>query len=160
MLGELLAVFIAGLMPVSEVRGAIPLALLLFERAEHKVLGVLVGIIGNLLVSPVLLLALGSAEGWLLRQDGALRRLKAIYLGRVESTRRRAQPMVKRYGYLGLVLFVATPLPITGAWTGTLVAHVLGMKYWKSVASIELGVLLASLIVGLLSAVGLMPFLP
>jgi uncharacterized membrane protein len=73
----------------------------------------------------------------------------------VDRSRRRIHSVVERYGYWGLMIFVAIPLPLTGAYTGALGAWVLGMRRWKSVLFITLGVALAGLIVSLVYLLGL-----
>jgi uncharacterized membrane protein len=70
----------------------------------------------------------------------------------VEKTRSKVKPKVERYGYLGLMFFVAIPLPITGAWTGALGAWVLGMDKKKASIAIICGVIVAGIIVSLLVA--------
>ena len=68
----------------------------------------------------------------------------------LERIRRKADKLEKKmdnWGFLALALFVAVPLPGTGAWTGTLVAWVLGLERWKSFLAIALGVTIAGLII-------------
>jgi uncharacterized membrane protein len=67
--------------------------------------------------------------------------------------------IVEKYGYLGLILFVAIPLPMTGAWTGGLVASFLGLNIPKSFLSISIGVIIAGIIV-LLVSVGIYTVIP
>ena len=57
---------------------------------------------------------------------------------------------IEKYSFWGLCLFIAIPLPVTGAWTGSLVAAVVGMKPWKAFLSAFLGVLIAGLVVTLI----------
>ena len=68
--------------------------------------------------------------------------------------RRKLHKKVEKYGYFGLTLFVAVPLPITGAWTGTLGAWFFGMDKLKSTLAILLGVLIAGIIVTIVTLVG------
>jgi len=70
----------------------------------------------------------------------------------VERARKKVHAKVEKYGYWGLLLFVAVPLPVTGAWTGTLGAWVLGLSYKKAFFAIAGGVVLAGIIVSLLVA--------
>jgi len=70
----------------------------------------------------------------------------------VEKARAKVHGKVERYGYLGLLIFVAIPLPVTGAWTGTLGAWVLGMSKKKACLAIVGGVLVAGLVVSILVA--------
>ncbi len=73
----------------------------------------------------------------------------------LERTRKKVGPKVERYGYLGLTLFVAIPLPITGAYTGTLGAWFFEMKKGKSFSAIILGVIIAGMIVSVVSVFGI-----
>ncbi len=67
----------------------------------------------------------------------------------IERSRKKVQPSVDKYGFWGLMVFVAIPLPMTGAWTGALAAWLLGIPRHKALLSIILGVAIASLIVTL-----------
>ena len=57
---------------------------------------------------------------------------------------------ITRYGFWGLCFFIAIPLPVTGAWTGSLVAATIHMKFWRAMLSALLGVLIAGVIVSLI----------
>lgn len=138
-----LLVFLMGLTPISEIRGAIPLARALFLKDSEFVVGAAVAVAGNLAISPAVLWTLEHVERVLIGRGGSLGR---IYEKALELARRRSEK-VKKYGYLGLAILVAIPLPATGAWTGSLVAHLLGLSRAKSLLAIEVGVLAASIIV-------------
>ena len=126
-------------MPFSELRGGIPLALYLgFDPISAYVLCVL----GNFLPIPLLLLTLGLIERVALR----LPLISKIY-GRIVKRTERKREIVDKYGYLGLTMFVAVPLPITGAWTGTLLSFLLGLDKLKSAFYILLGIMIAGIIV-------------
>jgi len=71
----------------------------------------------------------------------------------IEKTQTKAKPYVDKYGMLGLALFVAVPLPGTGAYSGSLAAHIFGLKNKKAFASIAAGITLAGLAVTLISTV-------
>jgi len=73
----------------------------------------------------------------------------------LERTRRRIGPKVEKYGYLGLTLFVAIPLPVTGAYTGTLGAWFFKLKKRKSFLAVFLGVVIAGIIVSIVSIFGI-----
>jgi len=141
---ELVVVAIAAL-PISELRGAIPLALKLYGMSplESYVLAVL----GNLLPVPVLLLFLGRTERYL-RRFAVFDRFFTWLFSR---TRRRTRARVEKYGALALVLFVAVPLPVTGAWTGVAAAYVFGIEFRYAFPAISLGVLIAGVVVTLAS---------
>jgi len=76
----------------------------------------------------------------------------------VEKARKKGHKALENYGYLGLIPFVAIPLPITGAWTATLVAWLFDLTWWKALLPIALGVIIAGVIV-LLSSFGLVSLL-
>lgn len=79
---------------------------------------------------------------------------KKVMDGLFESTRRKAAP-VQEFEWLGLMLFVAVPFPGTGAWTGAMVASVLGMPFGQAMTANFLGVVMAGLLVNLLVNLGL-----
>ncbi len=79
-------------------------------------------------------------------------------VGRIlERARRKIHSAVERYGYWGLMVFVAIPLPLTGAYTGAIGAWVLGMRRWKSILFIALGVAIAGVVVSLVFLLGIRP---
>jgi uncharacterized membrane protein len=144
---EFLEVFFTAAAPISELRGAIPLAILDLDWPWHRALAV--ALAGNLLPVPFLLLLLGPIAR-LLSKNRILERV----LTRVFEISRRRGGLVEKYGALGLVLFVAIPLPITGAWTGSIVAYLLGLSFWRAFPAIALGVLIAGIIVTALTVIG------
>lgn len=135
-----LAVLALAASPISELRGAIPLAILQYHFPWYYAF--LLGIIGNLLPVPIILLFLDKATRLLSKVEILDRFLKWLF----ERTRRRGK-IIERYERIGLVLFVAIPLPITGAWTGSLAAVLFGLKFKHALLSIFLGVLIAGTIV-------------
>ncbi len=136
-------VVLAGALPITELRAAIPLAISLgmppFEAFLY-------GVLGNLLPIPILLWLLPKAMEWF---------SAGTWLGRqldrwVQRTRRRSDK-VERYGALGLILFTAVPLPTTGAWTATLAAVIFRVSPKVALPAIGLGVLIAGIVITLLS---------
>ena len=73
----------------------------------------------------------------------------------VEKTRHKIEEKINRFGYLGVALFVAIPLPITGAWTGTLGAWIFGLHKRKTIAAVILGVTISGLIVSFITYFGI-----
>lgn len=134
-----LIVLITAALPVSELRGAIPLALS-FGMPPAKAFWL--SITGNLIpIIPILFLL----EPVSLR----LRRFRVwsrYFDWLFERTRRRAK-QVEKYEFLGLILFVAVPLPMTGAWTGAIAASLFKVKFRYALAAIVLGVFIAGVIV-------------
>ncbi len=133
-----LTIFLISLLPILELRGGMIAAALLsvpFGRAF------LICLAGNLLPLPFILLLIRPFFNWL-RRTKHLKKL-ADWLER-KTEKNKAK--VLRYETLGLLLFVAIPLPGTGGWTGSLVAAMLDMPLKKSLPVISLGVLVAGAI--------------
>ncbi|WP_456473726.1 COG2426 family protein [Candidatus Pyrohabitans sp.] len=149
---EMIVVAVAAL-PVSELRGAIPMALKIYGMDPWK--SYFLAVLGNLMPVPVLLLFLGRVESYLRRRFSIF---ETFFSWLFSRTRRRTSEKVAKYGALGLVPFVALPLPITGAWTGVAAAYVLGIKFRYAFPAIVLGVLIAGVVVTLAS-LGVVKFL-
>jgi len=137
-------VFILGAMPVSELRGAIPLGLGLNIPVFKTVL---LAVAGNILPVIPLLLFLGPVSDWLIKKHDIFKR---FFHWLFERTRKHSDK-VEKYEELGLILFVAIPLPMTGAWSGTIAAFMFGIKFWKALLCIVIGILIAATIVSLVS---------
>ena len=142
---ELVVIAIAAL-PVSELRGAIPMALKVYGMSPWK--SYILAVFGNLLPVPVLLLFLGRVESYLRSRFSVF---DSFFSWLFSRTRRKTRDKVARYGALGLVPFVAIPLPVTGAWTGVAAAYIFGIKFRYAFPAIALGVLIAGIIVTLAS---------
>ena len=84
---------------------------------------------------------------------GIYRRVVGVFLKRAERKSEKVMKRIDEIGYIALALFVAVPLPGTGAWTGTFVAWVLGLDRKKSILAISLGVIIAGLVI-LLASLG------
>jgi uncharacterized membrane protein len=143
---ELVVLIIAAL-PIFELRGALPVAINLFHFPWYYALPL--AIIGNILPVPVILLFLDAISRWLSKIGFFGRFLRWLF----ERTRKRGR-VVERYERIGLALFVAIPLPVTGAWTGSLVAVLFGLKFRYAFLSIFIGVCIAGIIVTCLSLLG------
>lgn len=144
---EPLVVFIISMLPVVELRGALPVAINVFHIPWHFALPI--AFVGNLVPVPFLFLFLERMRRLSARM-GIIGELVEKFLN---LTRRRAE-FIERYGRLGLVLFVAIPLPLTGAWTGSIAAFLLGMRFRDALLPICLGVLIAGIIVTVLCLLG------
>lgn len=103
-------------------------------------------VIGNMIPIPFILLFIESIFKWMKTKE----KLKKIPLKLEEKTLQKSD-QIEKYGYWGLLLFVGIPLPGTGAWTGALLAVLMGLNRKKSLLYIFLGVLLAGFIMSLLS---------
>ena len=96
-------------------------------------------ILGNMLPIPFVLLFFKYVEKFLRNYKSWSRFMDWLF----EKTRKRADAKIKRYEHLGLLVFVAVPLPFTGAWTGALIAYLFGLKFSKSLITIFVGVVIA-----------------
>lgn len=135
------------MLPIVELRGAVPVGINLLGMAWYK--AVFFSVIGNLLPILLILLILERLAVWLSRLS-AFRRFFDWLFAR---TRRRSG-LIQRYEFWGLVIFVAIPLPVTGAWTGSVAAVLMGIGYWRALLALTLGVLIAGGIVTSLSLLG------
>lgn len=137
-----LIVFIISMIPVLELRGSILAAgFLKMEFLSTFIIAVL----GNMAPIPFILMFIDKIFGWL---------KKTRFKNAVEKLENRAlskSDQIKKYGKFGLFLFVAIPLPGTGAWTGALAASLLRMKPKESIWPIFFGVIAAGLVMSLLS---------
>jgi len=140
---EALSVLLVAAAPIVELRGAIPLALFHYQFDPLQAFGL--AVIGNLLPVPPLLLGLGT----LLRLAQRLPILERGLRWWTQRTQRHHASAFDRLGALALILFVAIPLPATGAWTGCLAAVLFGVPFRVAFPLIALGVLLAGILITL-----------
>ncbi len=142
---EVITIIIATL-PIFELRGAIPVGVLLNISLSKTII---LAIIGNLIpVIPLLILLKPVSEK--LRQ---FRLWHRFFEWLFERTQKRAR-LIERYGALGLVFFVAIPLPITGAWTGCIAATLFKIRFKYAFPAITAGVLIAGIIVTAITLLG------
>jgi len=138
------AVVLIAMLPVFELRGAIPAGYAL--GMTNPVLIYTLAVIGNFLpVLPILLL-MGPAERHLRRFSVMDRFFTWLFRRTVSRSK-----VIKRYESLGLILFVAIPAPMTGAWTGSLAAYLFKLPLRMAIPCIILGILIAGVVVSLLS---------
>lgn len=143
MLIKILTVLLIAMTPVMELRAAIPVGV---ASGLDLWLSIFVSVIGNIIPVPFIILFIEKIFEWMNRYDF----FKKI-VGKMEEKVDKKRDVVDKYGYWGLFLFVAIPLPGTGAWTGSLVAALLKMKVKKSFLYIVLGVVSAAIIVSLIT---------
>ncbi len=138
-LGPEFYTFLISMVPIIELRGAIPIG---------QALGLsfwecfLISVFGNMLPVPIILLFVRFVLNWM----KGIRPLDKIANWVFEKAEKHSGKVTK-YAIWGLFLFVAVPLPGTGAWTGSLIAALLDMRMKKALPSVFAGVLVAGLIV-------------
>lgn len=133
--GELLLTFTTAMIPVVELRGAIPVGV---AAGLPPAVACAVAILGNLLPVPFIMLLARWVFNWL--RDSRLFGSKIVWLERRAHLKGR---IVRRYRLPGLVALVAIPLPGTGAWTGALVASLLDIRLRSALPAILLGLMIA-----------------
>ena len=139
-LRQLLGTLLVSVVPVIELRGAIPIGVAL---GLHPFWAMLASIVGNMLPVPFIILFVRHVFTWLKRHSTFLWRL----VQKLEDKAHNKSAVVIKYRAIGLCLLVAVPFPGTGAWTGSLVAALLDIPLREAVPTILLGVIIAGLIV-------------
>lgn len=137
-------VFLAGMIPVTELRAAIPLGISLGLKPGEACF---FAVLGNIVPIPILLVLLPKMMRWFSKGTWIGRRLDWWTVRTLERSDK-----VETYGAIGLVLFTAIPLPSTGAWSASLAAVIFRISPHRAFASIAVGVLIAGAVVTLLSA--------
>ena len=145
-----LSVFLLALTPLGELRAAIPVGLAVYHLPWPAVLAV--AVLANLLPAVFWLLFLNPLSGWLSAKSAFCRN---FFQKLFNSTRKKHQAQIEKYGWWGLMSFVAIPLPLTGAWTGALIAFLVGMPFSKALSAISVGVVVAGVIVTAIVKAGL-----
>ena len=144
MFGKLLTTFLIAMVPVIELRGAIPVAT---AAGVPLVPAIVTAVIGNLIPVPFIILFVRKVFAWM---RGRNEKLNA-FVTKIENRAMSKADSVQKYEFWGLALFVAIPLPGTGAWTGALIAALLDMQPLKAFLSVALGVIGAGFIVAFVS---------
>ena len=138
------AVFLVAMLPVFELRGAIPAGYAM--GMNSPLLIYLLAVAGNFIPVLPIILGLGPAERYLRKYKFFDRFLDWLF----KRTRSRSD-VIKKYESLGLILFVAIPLPMTGAWTGSIAAYLFKLPLRMAIPCIILGILIAGVVVTLVS---------
>ena len=138
-------VFFCSMIPIIELRGAIPLGAGLGLEWWQSYL---ISVAGNFLPVPFILLFINTILRWMANSKVKFFNRVANWLfAKAEKNREK----IEKYAFWGVTIFVAIPLPATGAWTGSLVAAVFNMKFWRALFSALLGICIAGVIMTLIS---------
>jgi uncharacterized membrane protein len=143
MIGKFFITFFASMVPVTELRAGIPFG---YGIGLPIWTAYIAAVLGNIVPVPFLLIFLKKLFNWM----KTFKRLGA-FAERLEQKGHLKSGKVKKYGPLGLALFVAIPLPGTGGWTGSLVASIMEIDVKKATAYIIAGLLVAGVIVSLIT---------
>jgi len=139
---QIIMIFLISMVPVIELRGALPIAMI---AGVPWYIALPVAIAGNLLPTPFILLFVKKVFDWIRRHT----RLGKL-VDKIEKRGERNIGKVQKYERLGLAVFVAIPLPGTGAWTGSLIGVLMNMSPKKALPALAAGVVSAGIIVTIL----------
>lgn len=142
--GKIIVTLFVSMVPVIELRGAIPVAT---GMGLSPWVAIPVAIVGNLIPIPFIILFIKKIFAWMRKVSPKLNGV----VDKMEAKAEKNKEKVLKYAFWGLAVFVAIPLPGTGAWTGALVAAMLDMPLKKAFPSIALGVLGAGIIISFVS---------
>lgn len=138
-------IFFFSMVPWLEARYVIPFSMLQYGWEWQQAF--LLAIAGNILPIPFILLFFGYVEKFLRNYPFWVKIMDWLFA----RTRRKANERIRKYEYLGLFLFVAIPIPFTGAWTGALIAYLFDLKFSRSLLAILAGIIVAAVIMILLT---------
>ena len=141
-----IATALVAMLPIGELRGAIPFALAVYDIPFWRIF--VSALVGNIIVVVLLLWLLEPVSKFLMKHSKLMKR---FFTWLFERTRKKHSKSVERWEELALILFVAIPLPVTGGWTGALMAFVFGISFKKALPLIILGLIIAGVIVSALS---------
>ena len=147
MIGKYLWVFLISMVPIIELRGAIPVAV---GMGLPLIPSYIICIIGNMLPVPFIYFFARKVLIWV-SDKPVIGKFFTFCLEKGEKGGKKLQAKAGRGLFVALLLFVGIPLPGTGAWTGTLAASLLDMDFKSSVVAVMCGVLLAGVIMALIS---------
>ena len=147
-------------LPIVELRGAIPVGHILFPDSDKSTrLGrddwaragriFFYAVLGNMIPVPLILLLLGPLSNLLMKVPAGQKFCDWLF-----ARTRRKTADIEKYEFWGLAIFVAIPLPATGAWTGAMAGWLLGLNFFRSLLSIFIGVLIAGVIMTALALMG------
>lgn len=148
-----LIVILISMLPLSELRLSIPIAIYAFELDPFTAF--YLSVIGNMIPVVPLLLFLEPVSNFLRRwKIGDI-----FFTWLFERTHRKHNEKFEKYGSIGLAIFVGVPLPVTGAWTGCAAAFVFGFKFKNAFLAILAGVIIAGSIMTTLTVMGIKIFI-
>jgi len=145
-----LIVFFISMSPISELRGAIPIAISLYHFSWLKAF--IISFLGNIIIIIPIIWFLERFSEFLMVKSKIFHKFFTWLFNR---TRKKINTHYEKYRNLALLIFVAIPLPMTGAWTGSVAAYLLGVSKKESFIYISLGVLVAAIIVTTLTLLGI-----
>ncbi|MCX8194286.1 MAG: small multi-drug export protein [Candidatus Pacearchaeota archaeon] len=146
-MNRLLTSMLLSLLPIVELRGGIPYAI---SNGISPLVALILCTFANIFVTPICFFFLDNLHKLLLKIKIYKKNFN-LYIKSIRKRKEKVEKNYQTYGIFALTIFVAIPLPITGAWTGALVAWLLGFKRTRSFFAISLGVIIAGIIVTLIT---------
>ena len=154
-LSDWIKTFFTAMIPIGELRASIPVALLSFKMGIIETY--IISVIGNLVPVVIILWVMEPVSRFLMKRFNWANRFFSWLFNR---TRKRHSAKLEKYQGFALISFVGIPLPITGGWTGALIAYVFGIPPKKALWQITIGVLIAGIIVTVITkTVGYVKFI-
>ena len=141
---DILLTFLVAMVPVVELRGAIPFGVV---RGLNIWTAIIASVLGNLVPVPFIILFIRKIFAWMRAHMPKLDGL----VTRMEKKAEKNRAAVEKYAFWGLAILVAIPLPGTGAWTGALVAAMMEMRLKRAFPAIVIGVVIAGVIVSIIT---------
>lgn len=141
---DILLTFLVAMVPVVELRGAIPFGVV---RGLNLWTAIIASVLGNLVPVPFIILFIRGIFAWMRAHMPKLDGL----VTRMEKKAEKNRAAVEKYAFWGLAILVAIPLPGTGAWTGALVAAMMEMRLKRAFPAIVIGVVIAGVIVSVVT---------
>ena len=141
-----ISVLLISMIPITEMRASIPIALSVYNLPLPSAL--FFSIIGNIIPVIIILIGIDKIYQFSSKKSALCKKFFEWFFAR---TRNKFEGKYSRYGEIALILFVAIPLPFTGAWTGSVAAFLYGIPFKKAFLLIISGMLLSAIIVSLLS---------
>ena len=141
-MADLLQVFLLSMTPIGELRLAIPIGIAVYHLSPVSVF--FISVVGNLIPAILILFLLKNVSAYLLKKSKIFQKLFTLWQ---DSAKKKYPEKAQKYETIGLALFIAIPLPLTGAWTGALLATLMNLPLKKSLLAVFSGVIGAGLIV-------------
>ena len=141
---DILLTFLVAMVPVVELRGAIPFGVV---RGLNLWTAIIASMLGNLIPVPFIILFIRKIFAWM---RAHMPKLDGLVI-RMEKKAEKNRAAVEKYAFWGLVILVAIPLPGTGAWTGALVAAMMEIRLKRAFPAIAIGVAIAGAIVSVIT---------
>lgn len=142
--GKILLTLLWAMVPVVELRGAIPIGV---GVGLPLWVSIAVSVVGNMIPVPFIILFIRQIFKWMRKVNSTFARI----VDKMEEKANKHRDKVTKYGFWGLFILVAIPLPGTGAWTGALVAAVMELRFKTALPAIFLGVVGAAIIVSIVT---------